>query len=256
LIVIAGDSWGTGEISSHDPAQIANRHTGLQFFLEQHGHEVRNVARRMSSNFEILQDFKQCLLDLASENRIKEITGVFIFQTEWPRDFHISAPEHMNGFVQFKSGQFWQPALPGPEFISLYLSRWQRKLSDLAVQFDLKIGLIGGCADTMWLSKFTEEYPGLYVACQSVTNLCVNNSARIDEPVHGIYLSEQLVEHFKNSQHASTVDIEFVIQQIEQGLDRMKLWESNPDWFYPDGRHANRRGHERLFEYLNQSGFI
>ena len=94
MIVIAGDSWGTGELE-----QATVKHGGLAEFLRNQGHQVENVSMYGGSNFQSLQNLDVCLRKLLLQNRIKEVTHIYVFQSEWHRDLRRTPPEFLGGFM-------------------------------------------------------------------------------------------------------------------------------------------------------------
>lgn len=45
-------------------------------------------------------------------------------------------------------------------------------------------------------------------------------------------------------------------QMINETFERKKPWEQHPQWFWPDGLHANRQGHRKLLAFLISQGHI
>lgn len=241
MIIIAGDSWGCGEWD-----QMEVTHGGLGEYLCR-DYKVVNLSVGGASPMVILQNlnvfFKSGCVKLLNE----PIEYVFVFQTEWHRDFLFENP------YDFKDRKY--------DFLDFTLdlphnrvSWFYYRLVDIAKKYSLRIGLIGGAADTLWLSKFEQEYPGLYIACQSMTNLLVNDDHRVTEPIYGLYKNRLLIEQLKKSANKKIDNInEWILEQIELSEQRIQTWKSNPKWFYPDEVHGNRVGHRKLYEFLKDS---
>jgi hypothetical protein len=87
-----------------------------------------------------------------------------------------------------------------------------------------------------------------------MTNLCINDRHRIQDPVYGIYY-KPLVQNFRGCA-TDTQSIEFLLDASDRGQQRLLDWEQNSQWFYPDGLHANRHGHKKLYDFLKQQEYI
>jgi len=234
MIVVAGDSWGCGEWQ-HRIVQ----HGGLAQYLAEDNYNVVNLSVGGSSNWDIYDRLKLFFDSNTPHYLIEKIQTILVFQTEWPRDIESFHPNKVESLV-------------GTDLIS----SWQFRLSELATEQQVRIGLIGGCSDTMYLDNFEKEYPGLYIACQSFTNLCVNNNHRIENPTYFCRPDDSLLPSLKDlylKQHGTQ---DLLLADLENGISRLKTWEDNCDYFYPDGMHANRKGHKILYEFLQAQKFI
>jgi hypothetical protein len=253
MIIIAGDSWGTGEISY--PFDFENiGKNGLHHYLALDGYEVLNVSVLGNSLFNTINDISTAIHQLALQQRLSELTDVFVFQTEWHRDFKI-CKQSLGDLVKIDNS-YLTPVGCNLNFIQTVISRWQYRLSEIAQKYNFRVGLIGGCSDTVWLDNFEDEYPNLYIACQSVTNLCLNNNHRIDNPVFAARIPPELLNAYKNDSAFNDTDLEFILNHSDQGNQRIQLWRHNKEWFWPDGVHLNRIGHKKLFDYLKQQNYF
>lgn len=238
MIIICGDSWGCGEWK-----QLTVEHRGITQYLEDSGHEVINVSVPGGSNLDTCVALQTTLGVLSKFNKLEPATTIIIlFQTEWFRD--IGALAHPVRVPYIK-----QPL--SQDLIHIVISHWQYQLVSISKKYNVKIHLVGGASDTMWLSKFEEEYPGLSILCQSMTNLCVNNNDRIECPVYGIRYPESLVTVTKKI-CSSTTDLENIVEQLDLGEQRSNIFLKHPEYFWPDGVHANREAHYKLFEYIKE----
>ena len=254
MIIIAGDSWGCGEFPSSGSSAIDYKKLiGIGNYLSDDGHDVLNISSPGCSNFDILNDLTSTLHTLALQGQLTKISHVFVFQTEWYRDFRITAP-NLSGFIKSQDTKFHEPIGCNLTFIQSLISHWQYRLSDLATIYNLRIGLIGGCSDTMWFDIFDQEYPGLYIACQSVTNLCINNNHRINLPIFAVKIPLLLVDIIKSN--ATTLDFDLLLDQVDYGLQRLSEWKQYKEWFFPDGVHLNKFGHKKLYDYLKNKNII
>ena len=237
MIVLAGGSWAVGEWSNdHTPS-----HLGLYQYLQDDGYEVVTVSGPGLSNqqsyYKISEIFTSGMADFF-KNKIEKI---FIFQVDWFKDH--KSPDNEINMSTYNYATHTNT-----------LSAWYQRLSELALKYSVSIGIIGGNVDAIWLDKFKEHYPGVFIACQSMTNLCINDQHRIQDPVYGIYY-KLLVQNFRGCA-TDTQSIEFLLDESDRGQQRLLDWEQNPQWFYPDGLHANRHGHKKLYDFLKQQEYI
>lgn len=239
MIIVCGDSWACGEWS----ADGNNTHLGLSQYLEDDGHEVVNVGVAGSSNLEIAMVLDNTLHVLSATNKTNLSTiTIILFQTEWYRD--IGSRPHPTGLPGLQNSI-------SDDLINKTISFWQYQLVRIAKKYKVKIQLVGGASDTMWLDKFEQEYPGVSVLCQSMTNLCVNNDSRIDDPVFGVRYPDELVTVAKSLCN-TTDDLEYLIKNIDQGIRRFNVFDNHPKYFWPDGIHANRAAHYKLYKYIKE----
>ena len=233
MIVIAGDSWGCGEWEGMNVT-----HGGLAQYLLEDKYNVINLSVGGSSNWEIYERIK-LFFDSNIPNYLTEaVEMVLVFQTEWTRDFSVERSTCIQSNIEKNA-----------------ISCWQYRLSDIAIKQKVKIGLIGGCSDTMYFDNIEKEYPGLFIACQSFTNLCVNDNHRINDPAFfcrpGDELLPKLENHYKK--YSST---DSLINDLDKGIKRMNVFKNNKNWFYPDGIHPNQQGHKKLYDYLKMQNIV
>jgi len=297
MILLAGDSWACGEWiqSDHKPnvndgpsAWVQGRwwqntHPGLEFYLKQDGHSVINLGLGGSSNRTTVERLSHSLYICKKFNH--HITNIFVFQTEWSRDFNffpgesyssqsllnVNIPDHL---IFGASGHDMNPAdnflekfnITGPRHLGQYLANhFYKQLSALCQQYNVIINLIGGCAET----NASVNFPGINIACQSVTNLLVNQDSDSALPIQDMY--KHMHRHNKLSGDRNiTVDSnpdswcaskfynkrEELIQMFDLATQRHILWSNHPELFWPDGIHANRAGHKILHEFLKQQQLV
>ena len=226
MILVCGDSWSCGEWEN-----MSVTHRGLAGYIsEETSHQVINLGIPGSSNLDTLRVIRHFL----NLNPSIPIEKIIVFQTDYLRDLE-SIEFDNHGYTQFKARR---------------ISNFYQDLSNLYKKYNTPVYVIGGLSDTFWLSKFSEIYQGVNIACQSFTNLLVNNCDRISAPVHSMYeqIYEPLITKVKN--RSSQDEIIELINNIELGLQRSILFHNHKKLFYPDGGHPNRYGHRVLFEFL------
>ena len=231
MILIAGDSWGCGEWgSTHGHSAVT--HGGITQYLIDDGYEVYNLASGGASLAGTLAQLRSGI-KLCSEPH-----KIFVFQTEWIRSF--------DG-ISITESTFDQ------SFIESIICDWMHDLSAFAVEKNLRIGIIGGSSDTMHFEDFGEQFPGLYVACQSVVNLCTDDSDRISDPI--FVLEWRDIHRFKNLCKTAQ-ELEYLLDSIEKSDDRYKALRRYPHWFAPDFCHANRNAHKKLYDFLRGKNYV
>jgi hypothetical protein len=241
MILIAGDSWGCGEWQRHDKRFGATlAHKGLhQYLLDQH-YETINLSMPGGSNIIAAQRIDDFVLN--NSHLLKNTTMILIFQTEWIRDLAQMTAEQIEEHLSYGYQYLCQRVL----------SKFYYKLSEIHAKTGITIHLIGGCSDTVWIEKFTQEYPGVKIACQSVTNLLINQNSQTNRPVYTVFdgTSEPWVRFLYSKLDKS--DLKLLSDDIDLGETRLQEWTDHQQWFYPDGLHANRQGHLVLFEFLQK----
>jgi hypothetical protein len=249
MIVIIGDSWSCGEWDEYSQSIT---HTGLQQYLLDCQYPVINLGRGGDSNFGSylrLRDFlKSGILQY-----IEKITHVLYFQTEWHRDYKPYYNISNNQQNTWDFPKTTNSLQESNDLATQTICNWQYRLVDLAQQYKFQIGLIGGASDTIWIDNFAQEYPGLKILCQSMTNLCINNTHRIDKPIY--HVNGHLIDVIKNSLK-DIKDTEELLSDMDSILFRRHQWRTNEKYFWPDGLHANRLGHKKLFDFIMESEFL
>ena len=243
MILIAGDSWGCGEWPFTDrPPKIFNSrlmrpcHKGLEQFLIDNQKKVVNISFGGATPRGIIQRItKQCTASFALK-----VSRMFVFQTEWTRDYDPKSTPFSTTLAE--------------EMIL----QWYKDLSTLSLKYNFPVYLIGGCSDVMRVNNFDEKFPGLAIACQSMTNLLVNHNHEITQPVFCVRPEEWRIGDIKRSiAHTSENDkMQSLVNLVESGQHRDQIWKDNPQWFWPDGVHANRHGHGKLYNFLQEREYF
>jgi lysophospholipase L1-like esterase len=234
-IVIAGDSWACGEWNNSSTTGCKISHPGLSKYLTDLGYLVINLARPGGSNFYSADRVDNFLTVSTHLN----ISHVFVFQTEWIRDMRDYTDKKLLNLDLTYGYQTLKMRL---------ISRFYERLSKVAQQANVPIHIIGGCSDTIWLDKFSQEYPGLNNICHSFTNLLLIDNHRIANPVYAIITDAEQVKFFKETMDSN--DLELFLDDIDKGRQRFSTWQEEKRFFWPDGMHPNRLGHKILFDFL------
>lgn len=237
MIIIAGDSWGCGELDSRNLT-----HGGLSEYILTHGHDCINLSYGGGTNYNTLGQLWNFVRN--NPSLAKQIEKIFVFQTEWDRDYRTpDLPDHLLNNLQHGY----------PTCAEYTISGFYHGLSRLGIP----VKLIGGCSDVMWSDDFEFEYPGVAVVCQSLTNLLIAENHRVDNPVYSFWAkkSENLLQEIKK-QTKEQSGLNLLLNDITLGNKRLETFRQNKNWFWPDGVHANRHGHKKLFEFLISTGEI
>lgn len=243
MIIIAGDSWGCGEWGESDNTGPNIQfgivtHTGLEQYLQDDGHNVINVSYGGSSNIDVCNQLNTSLNTLSCVGKLSEINRIFVFQTEWHRGYRYTLPADRVIDI---------------DYIHMVMSDYYYRLSDLALKYNVRIGLIGGCADVLWLDAFEKEYPGVFIACQSMINLCLNDNHRTSNPLFDLQNDLPLTEKMKSNNIKNT---EFLLTQLTDTAKRRDDMQLCTKFFEPDFVHANQFGHQKLFNNLKLQKFL
>ena len=239
MIIVAGCSWACGEWSRGDLGQ-GIVHQGLSQYLIEQQRLCLNLGIPGGSNMRVAQKIQGWL----DRNPDANLDKILIFQTEYTRDLALNFEEDFDDISEFD--------LIAGKIIARFYSR----CVEISQTAHCPVYLIGGVSDTIMLSDFEQQYPGVKVACQSLVNLLVNDRDTIDSPILSWYGrgAIEMLHHLKK--RLSTDQLQIFLHRIDQGLDRENLVFGNPAYFWPDGMHPNRSGHKKLFDYLCNKGIL
>jgi hypothetical protein len=243
MIIVSGCSWSVGELNRGDLKEkdaVTVSHGGLGQYIKESGLEVVNLGILCGSNLQIAHKIQQWI----DRNSNYKITGIYVLQTDYTRDGHMIFLEDFDKISD-------PHVLPG-----IMISRFYSRLSEIANKTDCTIHLIGGLSDTLKLDNIQDCYPGLKIACQSMTNLLINDQPNVDDPVLSWYSKDAsgLVKKIKKT--LPHTEMENFLHEVDKGFNRQNWVFENPEWFWPDGCHPNRTGHLKLYQYLVDNQFI
>ena len=83
-----------------------------------------------------------------------------------------------------------------------------------------------------------------------MTNLLVNDDHRVEKPVYSWY-TKNSVQVLEKITGGSDI-VQEKLDAINSGFERQSLLAENPHLFFPDGKHPNRFGHQKLYEFLQE----
>lgn len=254
---MAGDSWACGEyvFASHVIQNSHDIHGGIQDFLKQSGIDTLCFGYPGLGSLSAF-DFVNNFIEFNQQSIT--IDRLIFFQSDWIRDirsYRWLNEQHLDiwkkGYLATKD---W------------YVSSLYYKLSNLYKNFGVPTVLIGGLADTIWIDKFEEEYPGVTIGCQSMINLLVNGDPKVVTPTQSVFRFGQntslfltqdqftfFIENIKKN--SDNHNIEFLLEDMEKAEKRNTVLLSHSNIF-PDKMHPDRHGHKKLFDLLVSNNFL
>lgn len=237
MYVIAGDSWACGqwEVVSWGNTRLTD--LGLTQHMIDSGRPVINIAEPGASNHAIYLRLR----DHLRQNPHLQSHKVILFQTDMSRDPLFYRHNWECGFHQARDSTH---------------TAFYQNLQSLVDEHAVKILLIGGVGETWSTEQINSQYPGLTVACQSLTNLIIDDDPFVEQPVLSIWdvgtdLSVSIMKSNSGSQ-----ELQDLLDEIDRGHSRVDRWVGHKQWFFPDGMHPNRGAHEKLFQYLVNESYI
>ena len=231
-IAIFGDSFANGE----SDMKRHNAHLGLTQYLMDDGHFVVNFSRQGNTMNGILKDYPYHL----RQNEHLKFDIALVFQTETTR-------ETQEWIDNIKSGK-------SVNDVDVHMIKNDYgKLLESQEYFGVPIYLIGGTVDT--LSPEVIKECGLKSACQSVVNLVLTGEHKIEEPTLSFVFPLPAYDILDECEGLID-DKEYFLKIEKMGNDRYQLLLDNPEYFYPDGIHPNRKAYKILFNHLKESNII
>jgi hypothetical protein len=231
-IAIFGDSFANGETDGRQ--KLA--HLGLTQYLTDDGHLVVNFSRQGNTNGGVTTDYPFHL----RQNEHLKFDIALVFQTETTR-------ETQEWIDNIKSGK-------SVNDVDVHMIKNDYgKLLESQEYFGVPIYLIGGTVDT--LSPEVIKECGLKSACQSVVNLVLTGEHTIEEPTLSFVFPLPAYDILDECEGLID-DKEYFLKIEKKGNDRYKLMLDNPEYFYPDGVHPNRKAYKILFNHLKESNII
>jgi len=231
-IAIFGDSFANGETDGEQ--KLA--HLGLTQYLTDDGHLVVNFSRQGNTNGGVTTDYPFHL----RQNEHLKFDIALVFQTETTR-------ETQEWIDNIKSGK-------SVNDVDVHMIKNDYgKLLESQEYFGVPIYLIGGTVDT--LSPEVIKECGLKSACQSVVNLVLTGEHKIEEPTLSFVFPLPAYDILDECEGLID-DKEYFLKIEKKGNDRYKLMLDNPEYFYPDGVHPNRKAYKILFNHLKESNII
>lgn len=230
MILILGDSWGCGEWAPiGGPGSGTDEiveHNGLARFLSDDGFDVINLSQPGGSNLKIATLLDNFLM--ANQQLVKNISHIFIFQTDWNRD----VSRQMELSIHLKHQ---------------LLLEYYKKLNQIGASIDKEIHLIGGLADVMVYPNFEQLFSKLVIACQSSINYVLKNDSNVVNPTVSVY--DRFEEHLDlMKKKSSTKELEELVLDLTLAQQRSDIFKENSEYFM--GCHGNINFHKKLHDYI------
>lgn len=241
MILIAGDSWGGGEWDTINK-KYKPYHGGLSQYINESGKKVINLSWGGSSNLFNTEILSNWFLN----NKHIPIDKILIFQTDYSREY--INPTFNDDFNKIKKYD---------SLSTISIERYYNELKKIQDETNVKIFVIGGLCDTFEENLSKEKY-GINIACQSMINLIVKNKPSVEYPLFSIYHDREHLKILdKIKSKLNIEELEKLIFILDKSKDRyFKLFKDNHIYFYPDGDHANRIAHKKLYDFLVIKGIL
>ena len=235
-VIICGDSWTAGEWNECGDRIL---HGGISQYFKEDNFDVVNIGYPGGTNLTSVIRLDNWL----NLNTHNNDTIILFFLTEFFREIwhytnlnNSSQPVNLDNelnrsYTEIKDSWVYRPYY---------------RLQELAEKYNTKLYLVGGASDTIFeYDDFSIDFPNLKIACQSTTNLLVNDNPNVEEPVMCEFLNDWTSPFLK-----SIKPDDALLTDMDLGKARIKTMKQNPQWFWPDGIHPNRQGHLKLYKYL------
>lgn len=196
-------------------------HRGLEQYFVDDGHTVINISIGGGSNVNIVNRLKNLV------NKQIGHSLIIWIQTDPFRDLH-PYTNFKKDFSTYEQLILWQTS----QLNSIYT-----QLNKLGS----KIYMLGGCSK-LNLSLLS-EHKNLIPLFESITEFLLPSYTHPE-----IWCSDWY----------KLIDKQFDIDSINKLVYNKKIQDSlldYPDLFWPDGRHPNRFGHKKIFDYINENIF-
>lgn len=211
--LITGDSWSQGEwLENPQDGEDPNPHFGLTQYLREDGYHVDNRGKGGFNNNE----------SLGQLHDDDDYDHVIFFYTDPMRQGNEEDFDQHLPFIIAEQNQ---------QYVSDILEQVRKRTL---------VTIIGGCA------KYTLTTGYDYVV-PSITELLVPSF------VDGPYMISWEWERYCKKNKPRTFEFKKQMMEVyKQGDLRHRVWRKNPDLFFPDYLHANRKGHIILYEHLKK----
>ena len=231
-IIITGDSWGAGEWGLDTDPPIV--HGGLSDYFEQDGYNIINLSHPAKGPLTCLVELHRFLM--ISRNKIEHI---FFIQSCIGRDFTTRFDEHL-AFLKRLPGHhhlIWNHDLNLESNIVGCYRQVYDKLNFMATYHRKIINVIGGYTDL----------PPPFIEFSNLNFLIPSWVSLIDPSIPecmliAIEAFDYLDKNCKNKQE--------ILSYIDAAQKRSSFMENNKEFFWPDGRHPNRKGHKVLYDAI------
>ena len=240
-ILILGDSWTQGEFEAYNHGAQSHIvvHRGLTQYLMDDGHRVHNRGVPASSNIEARNQLIAALVEnrffLNYPKPIEDPIDYIIWFTSDPlRDLH-KEEDYINRVKETNSIR--------DLMFSLLYERYT-EMNDLSKQIGIPIHCIGGWTP---LLKNMEPFENLISMIPCVHELLV--------PGSNIPITHNAMHFFPYVRESGWISSEIkqeIIELVDEWAYTDNIRHGNPDVFYPDKEHPNRKAHHMIYEVVKE----
>jgi len=238
-ILLAGDSWGCGEWKKYNPklgeAHLDSiNHKGLEEYLTQNNHEVKNVsvpgASLKTIHYQVKKQTKKYLFGGEVDADFTPYDATFVIVTDTLRDI--------------ERGTIWDEAYSYQDYVDIHNSKLREFIANLSRLNEKRFGqiyLMGG------LTKVTSDFvkdTQLKIAIPSILEFLVPNSKQ-----HDVIFRHHLHTISKRNTNKAAV------KRIYAQDNLWNLYTEEPI-MWPDGHHPNREGHYKIYQYLKENKIL
>ena len=213
-ILITGDSWGCGEWLSKD-GDYHVAHNGIEQYLQDDGHEVVNLSVGGNNNL-------QSLVCMEHDVDAQSFDRAIFFFTDPLRH------SKYDDFVRVTPKRLVQ------EHIDYVL----QKLDECKIP----VTVIGGCAKVVVYNYV----PKNLTIIPSMTELIIKDFKDTE-----YMTSHEWENHWKKLGNSATSEMKEQIDDIAtKAGNKYECWRQNPEYFWPDSLHANRKGIRIVYDHM------
>ena len=220
-ILISGDSWGCGEWGVDIDNKYKVMHKGIEHYLLNDGHIVENISVPGSSIADAIQNLKK--------NNISEYDFAIFFQTDPLRNLR---PYH----------KIYEKFLSFNDVIKI-----QDEILDysynLLDNIGIKIYFFGGCSKIK--INNIKNYNNLIPVLPAITEFL------FPEYTHPLVWTSDILHR---NDILKNLNLDVLTGFFEQKRKQDMLFNKEyAHYFGTDGRHPNRLGHYRIYEYFKDN---
>jgi hypothetical protein len=215
-VLISGDSWSQGEWEQIDGCATVT-HGGISQYLQDDGHDVVNVGRGGFNNIESMNSMLE-VLDDSFEHFI-------LFFTDPLRQ---ATSEEIKAVIP-------------QDIIESHFDYILEQFKYIKSQYpNIIITVIGGCA------KFTKVSELIDLIIPSINELLIPtfNDTHFMDSVEWRKFFDLHYRKFTQEQKVAWTEV------IVKTSHKFSLWHENPEFFWPDGYHTNKKGHKFLYDHI------
>lgn len=224
--LIIGDSWGIGEYAIIKQLMTPVPHTGIDHYLQYHGHKVENISAGSASNFGQL---RHCRTVLEQSDSVPDY--IIWFHTEPVRDIADTViDDELDGPIQFPLINNYNDFDQAMQYMNYQNYVFAQTIYD---QFQCPFIVVGGLGKLhSCIESFSFASYKIYSWAQEMLNL-----TDLPDNIFSRNREKEIVNQFK-----------FTKDSIINAIDSSKRYQEllNNSTKFPDGLHPARSEYEIL----------